>query len=125
MDEVYFKALIDYLEKIPAIKPSIGRGIDEEGFWWIKFKIDIDNEYAWKVVQELGCVVNYLSMNESLPTRFYPVSPAPYLNGGPADFLSWVIETEDKDFKPETLKEWLEARLPNPVDDLGQWNLEG
>jgi len=44
------------------------------------------------------------------------------MNGGPKDFLSWVIETKDKDFKPETMKEWLEGRLPNPVDDFDQWN---
>jgi len=67
-------------------------------------------------------VVNYLSSNERLPTNFYPVSPAPYLNGGPSEFLSWVIESKDKDFKPVTLMKWLEGRLPQPVDDLEQWN---
>lgn len=124
MDERAFKSLIDYLEKVPAINLPIATGTDEEGFWWIKFQIDIENEYAWSVVQELGCVVNYISINERLPTVFYPVSPAPYLNGGPIDFLSWVIETKDIEFKPGTLKKWLEGRLPNPVDDLEQWNLD-
>ena len=123
MDERAFKSLIDYLEKVPAINSPIATGTDEEGFWWIKFQIDIENKYAWNVVQELGCVVNYISINERLPTAFYPVSPAPYLNGGPTDFLSWVIETKDKEFKPGTLKKWLEGRLPNPVDDLKQWNI--
>ena len=124
MDERAFKSLIDYLEKVPAINSPIATGTDEEGFWWIKFQIDIENKYAWSVVQELGCVVNYISINERLPTVFYPVSPAPYLNGGPTDFLSWVIETKDKGFKPGTLKKWLEGRLPNPVDDLEQWDLD-
>ena len=124
MDERAFKSLIDYLEKIPAINSPIAKGTDEEGFWWIKFQIEIENEYAWSVVQELGCVVNYISINERLPTAFYPVSPAPYLNGGPIDFLSWVIETKDREFKPGSLKKWLEGSLPNPVDDLEQWNLD-
>ena len=124
MDERAFKSLIDYLEKVPAINSPIATGTDEEGFWWIKFQINIKNKYAWSVVQELGCVVNYISTNERLPTVFYPVSPAPYLNGGPTDFLSWVIETKDKGFKPGTLKKWLEGRLPNPVDDLEQWDLD-
>ncbi|WP_339756829.1 hypothetical protein [Algoriphagus aquimarinus] len=124
MDERAFKSLTEYLETVPSINSPIATGSDEEGFWWIKFQIDIENEYAWSVVQELGCVVNYLSINERLPTVFYPVSPAPYLNGGPTDFLSWVIETKDKEFKPGTLKKWLEGRLPNPVDDLEQWNLD-
>jgi hypothetical protein len=49
--------------------------------------------------------------DERLPTVFYPVSPSPYMNGGPQEFLSWVIEAKDKDFKLETLKEWLQGRL--------------
>ena len=76
------------------------------------------------MVQELGCVVNYISIEERLPTVFYPVSPAPYMNGGPREFLSWVIESKDKDFTPSTLAEWLEGRLPDPVDDLKQWETE-
>lgn len=121
MDERAFKSLIDYLEKVPAIRKPIGSGADEEGFWWVKFGIDIEHKLAWSVVQELGYVVNYISVNEPLPTIFYPVSPPPYLNGGPNDFLSWIIETKDKNFKPGTLMKWLEGRLPRPVDDLEQW----
>ena len=124
MDAREFILLTDYLAKIPAINIPIATGSDEQGLWWVKFQIDIDNDLAWHVVQELGCVVNYLSINERLPTVFYPLSPAPYLNGGPADFLSWVIETKDKNFKPGTLMKWLEGRLPKPVDDLEQWDNE-
>jgi hypothetical protein len=124
MDDRAFKTLTDFMEKIPAINPSISTGTDDEGFWWVKFSIDIEHKLAWNVVQELGCIVNYLSINERLPTVFYPVSPAPYMNGGPEDFLSWVIETKDKDFKPGTLKKWLEGRLPNPVDNLDEWETE-
>ena len=55
---------------------------------------------------------------------FMPVSPAPYLNGGPKDFLSWVIESKDPSFSPAVAAEWLEGRLPNPVDDPNQWEIE-
>lgn len=123
MDERSFQSLIDYLQKVPSIQTPISFG-DDEGLWWVKFSIDIENELAWNVVQELGHVVNYLSLDEKLPTSFYPVSPPPYMNGGPSDFLSWVIETKEKDFKPGTLMKWLEGRLPRPVDDLEQWNEE-
>src|SRR5688500_5783493 len=85
MDAREFILLTNYLAKIPAINIPIATGSDEQGLWWVKFQIDIDNDLAWHVVQELGCVVNYLSINERLPTVFYPVSPAPYSNGGPAD----------------------------------------
>ncbi len=121
LDESDFSSLIDYLGQVPAIQTPMASGVDDEGFWWVKFSMDIENEYAWHVVQELGCVVNYISIDERLPTVFYPVSPAPYMNGGPDEFLSWVIETKDKDFKPDTMREWLEGRLPQPVDDLEQW----
>jgi hypothetical protein len=118
------KNLVEFLGKIPAISKSIADGFHEKGFWWVKLQIDIKNEYAWNVVQELGCVINYISLNERLPTVFYPVSPAPYLNGGPHAFLSWVIENSDAKFTSNDLKDWLEGRLPNPVDDLSQWHIE-
>ena len=121
MEEVDFKDLIKFLEKVPSIQKPIASGSDD-GFWWVKFSLDIKNQLAWNVVQELGCIINYISLNERLPTVFYPVSPAPYLNGGPNDFLSWVIETKDSEFKPINLTEWLEGRLPNRVDDLEQWD---
>ena len=123
MDDRAFKTLIEYLEKVPSIQKSISYG-DEDGYWWVKFSLDIDNQLAWNVVQEFGHVMNYLSIDERLPTVFYPVSPPPYMNGGPYDYLSWVIETKDKEFKPGTLMKWLEGRLPSPVEDLEQWNEE-
>ncbi|MCX2472784.1 hypothetical protein OQZ33_00430 [Pedobacter sp. MC2016-05] len=109
------------MEMRPSVQTPISFGSDAEGDWWVKFSIDIHHDLAWHAVQELSCVINYLSINERLPSKFYPVSPAPYLNGGPTDYLSWVIENDDKDFKPDTLTKWLEGRLPQPVDDLTQW----
>lgn len=91
------------------------------GGWWIKLDIDISASHAWKIVQEFGHILNYLSVNEPLPTVFKPVSPPPYMNGGPSDYLSWVIECHNPEFKPETLTEWLDGRLPKPASDLGQW----
>jgi len=116
-----FSELTDYMEKIPSIKRGIGTGEFDNGLWWVKFQIDIEHPLAWNVIQELGNIVNYLSINDRLPTRFYPVSPPSYLNGGPKDFLAWVIEATDLDFSPKLLSEWLEGRMPRPVNDLSQW----
>ncbi|GGH15023.1 hypothetical protein GCM10011418_16400 [Sphingobacterium alkalisoli] len=116
--------LITFIKRIPSVKGNVSSGYYDEGFWWIKFAIDIDDPYAWHTVQELACVVNYLSIEDRLPTRFYPVSPAPYLNGGPKNFLSWIIENTDQEFTSDNMKEWLEGRLPNPVDDLTQWKVD-
>ena len=123
MDKRAFDSLIDFLETVPAIQTPIAFG-DEDGEWWLKFSIDVEHDLAWRVVQELGHILNYLSINERLPTLFYPVSPPPYMNGGPSDFLSWIIETTDKEFRPGTLKKWLEGRLPNPINDLDQWETD-
>ncbi|HBI71281.1 MAG TPA: hypothetical protein DDZ22_20360 [Massilia sp.] len=116
-----FEALLVFLAKVPGITPGIGCDIDPDGHWWVKFGIDIAHPLAWHVVQEFGHVLNYLSLNEPLPSRFLPVSAPPYMNGGPADFLAWIIENTHPAFTPALAAEWLEGRLPQPVDDLSQW----
>ena len=124
MDDRAFNSLIDYLSKVPSIEGEIGKGSDEDGRWWVKFEINIHHEFAWNTVQELGHVLNYLSIDERLPTNFHPVSPPPYMNGGPDEFLAWVIKCYDPSFKPGAGVKWLEGRLPQPVDDLSQWGNE-
>jgi hypothetical protein len=123
-DESDFNTLESYLQRVPGITGTLGKGRFENGTWWVKFSIDIYHPLAWHVVQEIGCVLNYISLNERLPTVFMPVSPAPYLNGGPDEFLSWVIESTDPTFMPETCEKWLQGRLPQPVDDLSAWKTD-
>ncbi|MFW9991581.1 MAG: hypothetical protein ACFFD4_05945 [Candidatus Odinarchaeota archaeon] len=120
MNNQVLTRLVEFLLKVPAILEPVGSGIDKD-LWWVKFVIDIDHPHAWNVVQELGHVLNYLSIEERLPVVFMPVSPPPYLNGGPREFLSWVIESKSKDFSPDDVVEWLEGRLPRPVDDSNAW----
>jgi hypothetical protein len=120
-----FERLFVFLERLPAIdlpagRKSIGYGIFENGNWWVKFTLDTRHPLAWRHVQELGHVLNYLSLDERLPSVFMPVSPPPYLSGG-VEFLSWVIESTQSNFSPSKCAEWLQGRLPNPVDDPEQW----
>jgi hypothetical protein len=124
-----FAPLSDFVVKLPAIKlsdtPSLGIGCGmDSGIWWVKFGIDIDHPLAWRVVQELGHVLNLLSLEEPLPTSFKPVSPPPYMNGGPEDYLSWVIECPTGVMSPAIVAQWLEGRLPRPVDDPAEWELD-
>ena len=123
-DDRDFISIESYLTSVPAITPPFSHGHDHNGLWWVKFTIDINDSLAWHVVQELGHVLNYLSLNERLPTTFKPVSPPPYMNGGPSEYLSWVIECSNKEVKPGTVSKWLEDRLPQPVSDLTQWAKE-
>ena len=123
-DERTFQKLLAYLARVPAVQRPISNGRFEDGRWWVKFSLDISHALAWNVVQEFGHVLNYVSISEQLPTVFKPVSPPPYMNGGPAEFLSWVIEAEVQDFTPDDAAEWLEGRLPRPVEDLASWENE-
>jgi hypothetical protein len=112
--------LVEFLNRIPAVT-VISSSKPSEPQWWVKVNIDIEAEVAWKVVQELGFVLNYISLRERLATVFMPVSPPPYLNGGPKEYLSWAIEAAIPFVDPATIAAQLEASLPNPVDDLNQW----
>jgi hypothetical protein len=125
MNQDSLDVLTGFLKRVPAISGSIGSGRSDNGFWWVKFHLDVDHPLAWRVVQELGHVLNYLSLESRLPTVFMPTSPPPYMNGGPRDFLSWVIETRDAGFSPSTCAEWLEGRLPRPIDEVSAWALDG
>lgn len=120
-----FERLLDFIARIPAVQmndtASRGFGAGEEpGGWWVKFSLDIDHELAWYAVQELGAVLNSLSLEEGLASVFKPVSPPPYLNGGPEEFLSWVIEGPDE-LRPDVVAMMLEDRLPQPVEDEAAW----
>ena len=109
-----------YLARVPAIGSVTVSEASEER-WWVKFTIDIHHNLAWNVVQELGHVLNYISLNERLPTVFKPVSPPPYMNGGPDDFLSWVIEAQVPWPDAGSIAEVLEGHLPRPVEDEIEW----
>lgn len=113
--------LTKYLNSIPAVSSVVSNGVFDDGNWWVKFQIDIYHPLAWRTVQELGHVLNYAFTTSRLPTVFIPVSPPPYMNGGPATFLSWAIESRDPEFTPEDCLEWLKSRLPNPIDDPKEW----
>lgn len=115
------ETLSNFLSRVPAIKKAMASGVDGRGNWWVKFGIDIHHPLAWHVVQELGHIVNCVSIDERLPTIFYPLSPPPYMNGGPSTFLSWIIEATDSSFTPADMVEWLQGRLPDPVDDIASW----
>ena len=112
-----FHSLLGFLARVPAIKTNqtpwgeFSTGYDSDENWWVDFEIDIRNPIAWHVVQEFGFVLNMLSVEERLSAVFKPVSPPPYLNGGPEEFLSWMIESRAKEFTPKLAQQWLESRL--------------
>ena len=112
--------LADFLGRVPATKVFLTSKPDVAP-WWVSLELDIDAPVVWNVIQELAYVCNGLSLSTTLPVVFKPVSPPPYLNGGPRDFLMWRIEALTHDASPDVLADYLEGRLPQPVDDLSRW----
>lgn len=117
------QGLVEVVSKIPGVR-IISSATVPGGYWWIKFDIDIHHKLAWNVIQELGFVINGISIKERLPTLFMPTSPPPYLNGGPEEFLSWVIESRLPYFQPTYVTEAILGRLPNPIDDESMWGFD-
>lgn len=118
--EQQLPVLVEFLNRIPSVK-VISHDATPDAYWWIKLDIDIAHPMAWNVVQALGFVLNYISLEEKLPTVFMPVSPPPYLNGGPSECLSWVIETKFNYIDPQWILGVLEERLPSPISDSSAW----
>ena len=118
--EKNIEKLVEYLKRIPGLD-ILSYQVTPDAYWWVKFDIDIHHKLSWHVVQELGFVLNYISLNETMPTVFKPVSPPPYLNGGPDEFLSWVVESTYNYVDPSWVAETLEGRLPRPVEDATEW----
>ena len=114
-------ALVTYLDTLPAV--SVMSSGKQGSLWWVKLEIAIDSPHAWNVVQELGFVLNYISLGELLPTLFKPVSPPPYLNGGPKENLAWVIESTQPLVDPRTILGFLNERLPDPTKP-SDWLIE-
>lgn len=83
----------------------------------LSFLLILNIHWHGKPYKNLDMFLNYLSTNERLPTQFLPVSPPPYMNGEAKDFLAWVIQCNHAEFSPDVVCDWLEARLPNPVDN--------
>ena len=126
MAELSFDRLYQFFSKVPSVQKEriVVHGSDGEHAWWFKFHLDIEHPLAWQTVQELGHVLNYISKNERLPTQFLPVSPPPYMNGDAKQFLAWVIQCNHADFPPDIICDWLEARLPQPIDDAEKWKIK-
>jgi hypothetical protein len=112
--------LRELLGRVPAVH-VISTSKSTAAVWWVKLRIDPDSPIAWSVIQNLAFVLNGISVQERLPTVFKPDSPPPYLNGGPRQYLSWVIEATIPLLNAGVIAGLLEERLPAPLADEAAW----
>jgi hypothetical protein len=112
-----------FIQHIPAIT-AVASSAPDAPYWWVKVRIDLNHRLAWRVVQELAWVCNQLSVEAPLPTVFKPLSPPPYLNGGPHDYLSWVLESTIPFLDAGYVADILEGHLPRPVQHAQEWLLD-
>jgi hypothetical protein len=115
-----FSSLVRYVKAIPCVQEAEGYN-EMADLWNFHLKLDITHEIAWHVVQYFAYVLNGLSLSVNLPTRFFPITPPVDLNGGPYDFLGWMIQCSDPQFSPDRCRDWLASRLPTPVGDITAW----
>lgn len=112
--------LVSLIGSLPSVEQGIGRSYPEDYFWWIKFSMDRTHPLVWHVIQRLGHVLNYISLEQRLDVVFKPVSPPPGLNGGP-EHLSWVIEATKRYVNPATVCKVLRPHLPANLSSEKQW----
>lgn len=112
-----FHKLEELIAHLPAVCAPVSSGTYENGFWWVKFNIDIQHPLSWRVVQVLAHTINYLSISERLSTVFYPLSPSPFAEGVSPKSMYWIIESTSQDFSPNELSAWLDSRLPDSNDE--------
>lgn len=112
-------SLVTFLNRIPGVCVTFADAV--RASWQVSLTIDITHPLAWNVVQELGHILNDFSLTETLPTVFFPVSPPPYLNGGPKEYLSWRIVSQGAGLDPDEIAKVLEGYLPRPVEDFAKW----
>ena len=113
-----YSKLVEFLKNVPSIFGNITTSAHIDNNWYVQFRIDITHKYAWNAVQIIGSILN--SMHNC--GRFYPTSPEVDLNGGPFENLDWIIESVSTDFTPEMCYVCLHNNMPQPVNDLAQWD---
>lgn len=111
-----FQKLESLITHLPSVSSSVSSGVYENGFWWVKFNIDLSHSKAWMVIQMLAYTINYLSISERFSTVFYPLSPTLFNNDTSHNEVYWIIESTTQDFSPTELAVWLESRLPSAND---------
>jgi hypothetical protein len=94
---------------------------NENGWWWVKFHLDMEAPASLIIVQALAYIFNGLSLNDPLPTRFFPTSSPPDMNGGPKDGLHWVVESIGDDVIPSDIYAALDDTLLFDVESVDDW----
>jgi hypothetical protein len=115
------KRLAKLIGTLPGVKGPVAHNASDQWFWWVKFTIDTRHALAWHVIQRLGYVFNYYSIEQHFDTKFMPVSPPPDLNGGPRQYLSWVVEATLGFYDPGPSMEALRRELPQNVKSKAEW----
>jgi hypothetical protein len=109
-----------YIGRFPAVKWATS-GEDDDGYWWIKFHLDIAHPCAWHIVQALAYVFANLSINDPLPVFFYPTSSPPDMNGGPAEHLHWVLEPKSSEVAVSEIYSALQSSLLFDTQSTEEW----
>jgi hypothetical protein len=108
--------LVDFLRQVPSLRNFRRSAVDFRS-WWVSFEIDLSLPLAWKVIRALALNLNNHSANMWLATVFKPIP-----DKRPDQPTCWRIESTDPLLDPAEVVQWLEMKLPTPLNDVDAWN---
>lgn len=103
--------LAAFLERLPGVS-VLAFELAPTTRWRVVIEICAGHELAWRVVQELSFVLNYISVSERLPTVFRPLAKG------------WSVESTLPHVDPRAIAQCLESYVPSP-EDPEDWDVEG
>ncbi len=109
-----------FISKFPSVEWVSSKQHDD-GFWWVKFHLNMENPVSIVIVQALAHILNAKSLNDPLPTRFFPTSSPPYMNGGPKVHLHWVIEPFTHDVTVSDIFAAIDSTLLFDIESEVEW----
>lgn len=95
-------ALAEGLGARSAVSAVIDGWFDEqEGYWWIKFRVDTLADDAWDELQELAWLFNNTYTAVADPVLLRPLAFQPQAGAAPGAHLHWSLESLSPDYTPD------------------------
>lgn len=93
--------LAEGLSARPTVIDVLDGHHDEDGYWWVKFRVDTGVPDAWDELQELAWLYNNTYIAVAEPVLLRPLAFQPHAGNGPGAYLHWSLECLSPDYTPD------------------------
>ena len=107
--------LITLLDQLPCLD-NFDSGEAESQCWWISFELDTGSPIAWRVVRELG-----LLLNTRCSSKLFCIVFKPLPHEGDCANVRWEICSTAPGLDPAEVARWLRENLPQPMNEESAW----